>query len=234
VSPVEQDASGEGLHLGEDVEGMKRLVDIVGALVLGLLALPFIAGMALILAVELRAWPLFSQERVGRDGKLFRFVKLRTLPRSVPAYADKYALDTVSVHRFSAFLRRQHLDELPQLYLVLIGKMSLVGPRPEMPYLHNDLDPRFASERTSVRPGCTGLWQIGARCLALIGEAPEYDRFYVRYATLRLDAWIATRTVRNLFPGRHLLHLDEIPGWTLARRPVMEHELQEAVETVDA
>jgi lipopolysaccharide/colanic/teichoic acid biosynthesis glycosyltransferase len=203
---------------------MKRAVDVVAGCVLGVLALPAIALMALVTAIELRAWPFFIQDRVGRDGRLFRFVKLRTLPPSAPAYADKYALQTVSIRRFPGYLREHHLDELPQLFLVIIGRMSLVGPRPEMPNLHRKFDSQFAMERTAVRPGCTGLWQIGTRCEGLIGEAPEFDRFYVRNVSWRLDAWILWRTIRNFFPGRRLLSLDDVPRWAPQRPSVVDLE----------
>jgi lipopolysaccharide/colanic/teichoic acid biosynthesis glycosyltransferase len=203
---------------------MKRAVDVVAGCVLGVLALPAIASMALIAAIELRAWPFFLQDRVGRDGRLFRFVKLRTLPPSAPPYADKYALQGIPIRRFSNYLREHHLDELPQLFLVVTGRMSLVGPRPEMPNLHRKFDHQFAAERTNLRPGCTGLWQIGTRCEGLIGEAPEFDRFYVRNVSWRLDAWILWRTVRNFFPGRRLISLDDVPGWTPQQQRVVELE----------
>lgn len=203
---------------------MKRGVDVVAGIVLGVLALPVIAVLALIAAIELRAWPFFLQDRVGRNGELFRFVKLRTLPRSAPPYADKYALEDISIGRFCNYLRDHHLDELPQLLLVITGRMSLIGPRPEMPNLHRTFDRQFAAERTNLRPGCTGLWQIGTRCQGLIGEAPEFDRFYVRNVSWRLDTWILWRTIRNFFPGRSLVSLDDVPGWTPQHQRVIDLE----------
>ena len=92
-------------------------------------------------------------------------MKMRTLPTSCPSYTDKHQLDHVHIPAFCRLLRRLHLDELPQLVLVLWGHMSLVGPRPEMRHLHEQIDPDFARVRTSTRPGCTGLWQISEACL---------------------------------------------------------------------
>src|SRR5439155_24639230 len=111
-------------------------------------------------AISLRAWPFFVHERVARDGELFRFLKLRTLPPSAPRYASKYEIRTVQRSRLTAWMRQRHLDELPQLLLVVAGKMSLVGPPPEMAELHGSMEPAFARARTQVRPGCSGLWQI--------------------------------------------------------------------------
>ena len=92
-------------------------------------------------------------------------------------------------------LRGHHLDELPQLWLVIAGKMTLVGPRPEMPTLSASFDREFVADRVSVKPGCTGLWQVSQGSRGLIGESPEWDRHYVEHATLRLDLWIMFRTV---------------------------------------
>jgi lipopolysaccharide/colanic/teichoic acid biosynthesis glycosyltransferase len=104
--------------------------------------------------------------------------------------------------------------------------MSLVGPRPEMPGLHAQLGPDFAKMRTQVRPGCTGLWQISERCDHLIGEAPEYDAFYLTHRSLRLDAWILWRTLVMVARGT-TVNLAKVPSWTLgrgeaARLPVVE------------
>jgi lipopolysaccharide/colanic/teichoic acid biosynthesis glycosyltransferase len=173
---------------------IKRGFDIVSASALLVLALPVIVVAAIGSAIALRAWPFFVQQRVGRDGALFTFIKIRTLPPEAPAYCSKYDLGDVQIPAFTETLRRLHLDELPQLLLVVLGTMSLVGPRPEMPGLHAKLDPRFAATRTLARPGCTGLWQVGGHCDRLIGESPQYDTFYIAHQGLVLDLWILLRT----------------------------------------
>ncbi len=195
----------------------KRVVDLVAGSALALLAVPVIVGLALVMACSLRCSPLFVQQRVGRDGRSFRFWKLRTLPKAAPAYADKYAIEQIPIPRVARFLRATHLDELPQLFLVPLGLMSLVGPRPEMPQLHESGDQAFARARTSVRPGCTGLWQISAAYHRLIWEAPEYDLSYLRLANLRLDLWILWRTATMAVGRSRPVTLDEIPRWALHR-----------------
>ncbi len=97
--------------------------------------------------------------------------------------------------------------------------MSLIGPRPEMPVLHEEFDPRFAGLRTSVRPGCSGLWQIGEGADHLIFESPEYDDVYIANAGLRMDAWILWRTVWSMFRLTPPVTVDEIPDWVLRRQP---------------
>ena len=113
----------------------KRLLDLSVGIPLALLSLPFVVVFAVGSAVSYRAWPLFTQQRLGVNGRSFTFVKIRSLPVSAPDEADKYELAFVENNRCGRFLRRYHLDELPQLWLVVFGKMSLVGPRPEMPFL---------------------------------------------------------------------------------------------------
>jgi len=189
----------------------KRLFDVVVGTVLALLALPIIVVCAVGVMIQLRAQPFFVHRRVGRGGRPFLFVKLRTLPKSTPPYADKYAIGHLELPPFTRVLRRLHLDELPQLFLVPLGRMSLVGPRPEMPALHARLPRAFAGRRTAVRPGCTGLWQIGAHSDGLISEAPLYDQFYLDNRSLRLDLWIIGRTFGLLAGHGTIVDLGDIP-----------------------
>lgn len=201
---------------------VKRLCDVVIAGLLLLITLPMIVVCALGAAIALRSSPFFTQRRVGRDGKEFRFLKLRTLPPYAPQYATKYELGEVQIPRFCQALRRLHLDELPQLFLVMIGKMSLVGPRPEMGYLYAEFTDDFARERTSVRPGCTGLWQVSEHCQKMIHEHPEFDAHYLRNRSLRLDLWIVLRTLQMHLPGgqKRLVTLPALPAWARKDQPV--------------
>jgi lipopolysaccharide/colanic/teichoic acid biosynthesis glycosyltransferase len=204
---------------------VKRVIDVVVGTILVIVTLPLILLLAAISAVVLRAWPFFLHERVGYRGERFMVPKLRTLPPAVSATIDKYHVATLELPRFTRFLRRTHLDELPQLFLVPLGRMSLVGPRPEMPYLHKKGDPEFASMRVTKHPGCTGLWQIGRDADRLIWEAPAYDLFYVEHSSARLDLWILWRT-GLLFAGlAEPVSLDEVPAWALRQSPDQDDEL---------
>lgn len=194
----------------------KRCMDLVVGVLLATLTLAVVAVLAVLLAAELRAWPFFVQRRVGRDGRHFSLIKLRTLPPTTPAYADKYALSEVAVPPIARQLRRLHLDELPQLWLVVAGRMSLVGPRPEMPHLVEQIPADHAEIRQRVRPGCTGLWQVSVDAGGLIHEHPEYDRAYVLRRSWRLDAWILMRTALLMLgrPGAAPLHAAPLAGRT--------------------
>jgi lipopolysaccharide/colanic/teichoic acid biosynthesis glycosyltransferase len=188
----------------------KAAFDVIAGSVLALVALPVIAVCAIGAAIALRSWPFFVQRRVGFREREFRFVKIRSLPRCTPVATDKYSLDAVPIPRFARFLRASHLDELPQLLLVPLRKMSLVGPRPEMPEIATRYPAEFASVRTSMLPGCTGLWQVSEDASGMIYEAPEYDEFYIRNWSMRLDFWILWRTLRGLLEGQFIT-LEDLP-----------------------
>ena len=201
---------------------VKRCLDVTIATLLLVVALPVIAVFALISLVVLRTWPFFTQIRIGRNGEPFKLLKVRTLPTTTPRYAIKYELARVRIPRFSLMLRRLHLDELPQLLLVLTGKMSLVGPRPEMPNLYGAFDPDFADRRVSVRPGCTGLWQISEHCDRMIFEHPEFDSYYLDHRSLGLDLRLMVRSIRLLLPFGHpkMVTYAELGEWAAYRDTV--------------
>lgn len=208
----------------------KRLFDIVISLALLVVTLPFIAVMAVVLGVMFRAWPFFSQERVGKDGKVFHFIKLRTLPPHAPSHADKYTIQEIELPRLARVMRNKHLDELPQLLLVLTGKMSLVGPRPEMTYLHELGDREFAELRTTVRPGCAGLWQVSEHQDRMIWEAPVYDMAYIAHPSLGFDLWILMRTVLFMLHLKPAVALSDVPSRFL---PPVRYVMNDAAPLLD-
>lgn len=190
---------------------VKRVFDIVVGGALFIAALPMIMLLALVLAIELRALPFFVQERIGEDGRHFRFVKLRTLPPSTPRYALKHDLEHDALSPLRSFLRRRHLDELPQLWHVLVGDLSLVGPRPRMPDDFEPVDVGYAQWRVAVPQGCTGLWQIGRHQDELPSDHPEYDRFYIAHRSLLMDVWILWHTARQAIGLGAPIGLDDVP-----------------------
>lgn len=196
----------------------KRIVDVAVGTVLLIVALPVLVGLLALSAALYRTNPLFVHERIGRGGQTFRFAKVRTLPPSTGRYVDKFEVERLAVPRVMRFVRHVHLDEIPQLVHVVRGQMSLVGPRPEMPSLHHAMPAGFADERTRLRPGVTGLWQVSPACIGLIADAPEYDRTYVRHTSARLDAFVLWATLRKVI-GRGTVALDDVPTWALTPEP---------------
>lgn len=206
----------------------KRTLDVVLGTALALVAIPLIIVFAIGSAVAFRAWPIFVHRRTGRFGRPFRFPKIRSLPANAPRAADKYViLLGVERNRWSRFLRRTHLDELPQLFLVPFGRLSLVGPRPEMPELADKYPTSFAVSRTRVRPGCTGLWQISEASRGLIPENPQYDESYVANVSLRLDLWVLARSLRVLL-GAPKIALEAVPDSLVPTQPAQRTVPREA------
>lgn len=184
ADPCEMAATSHGhtLYVG------KRLFDVLVGLVLSLLTLPIVVVLAAISTFKFRSSPFFVQERVGLNGLPFRCVKIRSLPATTPAYLDKLALNHhIEPTGWCRFLRRFHLDELPQFWHVVGGSMSLVGPRPMIASIIAEVPYETEKVRHSVRPGITGPWQVsvdGARSLL---DCLEYDEAYVRSADLLVD-----------------------------------------------
>jgi lipopolysaccharide/colanic/teichoic acid biosynthesis glycosyltransferase len=190
---------------------------VLGTL-LALALLPVMVVLAVVLAIIFRGSPLFVHERVGERGRPIRFVKLRSMPRETPKYATQDKVEDIDIPRFARFLRRTHLDELPQLFLVPFGRLSLVGPRPAMPEEYEPVDADYRDVRLTVPQGCTGLWQIGRHTDRLPSHAPEYDFFYVDHTSVRLDLLILWWTALRMVGLGQARSLDDIPSW--ARRAI--------------
>ena len=196
---------------------VKRAVDLAAVLLAAPVWLPLVGAAALAVYLGDRRSPFYAQERIGEGGRPFRTRKLRTMVpnaeavltralASDPALRDewettfKLARDP-RITRVGALLRRTSLDELTQLFDVLQGTMSLVGPRPLPRYHHEDLPQRVRDLRERVRPGITGLWQVSGRSDAGNVGMERWDPYYVRNWSLWLDAVILVRTVQVVLKG---------------------------------
>lgn len=139
--------------------------------------------------------PIFTQERVGQNGKLFKMYKFRTMHTDVDPYAvAPQDRGDSRITKYGHWLRATSIDELPQLLNVLKDEMSLVGPRPEMPFIAKSYD-GWQKRRLSVKPGITGMWQILGRKDLPMHENLQYDFYYIRNRSLGLDMSILLRTV---------------------------------------
>jgi len=137
----------------------------------------------------------FVHHRAGKGGRLFRLWKLRTLRKDADPYVPAYQFKQAGQITLSGkFLRRHRIDELPQLFSVLSGRMSLVGPRPEIPQILSKYKPEHA-ERLMVRPGVTGLWQLMGNRGIGIHQEMVYDEYYLYNACLWLDIKILVLTI---------------------------------------
>jgi len=179
---------------------VKRAIDVaVSTAWLAILA-PLFALIAALVKATSPGSVLFVQDRVGKDGCPFSIYKFRTMYRDAPQYSySPGAGDDPRITPLGRFLRHTSLDELPQLVNVLLGHMSMVGPRPEMPFIVEQYTP-VQRRRLEVKPGITGLWQLSADRAFPIHENIEYDLYYVRHRSLFMDVAILLHTV--IFAGR--------------------------------
>ncbi len=191
-------------------ETIKRVMDIAICL-LGLpFALPIGLLLALIIYADSGAAPIYRHQRIGKGGRPFTIYKFRTMVRGADALLKNYLAQNPELAeewrktqklkndprltRSGHFLRKYSLDELPQIYNILRGEMSLVGPRP---IVENEKEKygRYFEEYCMVRPGLTGLWQTSGRNNTTYSQRVAYDHYYINNWTVWLDLWILAKTV---------------------------------------
>lgn len=188
-------------HLSPQQAVVKRVLDL--AVVLG--TAPIWGALWAVIAIYLKftqGGPVhFTHERVGKDGRVFRLIKFRTMTADTDpqSTAPKDATDP-RITRAGRWLRKTSLDELPQLINVLVGDMSLVGPRPEMPFIVAGYE-EWQRRRLDVLPGITGLWQVIGRKNLPLHYNLEYDFYYIRNQSLWLDVTILLRTIPAVVTG---------------------------------
>jgi exopolysaccharide biosynthesis polyprenyl glycosylphosphotransferase len=183
-------------------EPLKRAFDLVGVLTLLAPAALLMLWCAWRIRRTSPGPALFRQQRVGRDGRIFEMYKFRTMHADAEPYAvaPRDRADA-RLTPYGSWLRATSIDELPQLLNVLKGEMSLVGPRPEMPFIVDTYD-EWQRRRLEVKPGITGLWQILGRKDLPMHENLQYDFYYIRNRSLALDASILIRTAWAVFSRR--------------------------------
>ncbi|HUT31189.1 MAG TPA: sugar transferase [Sedimentisphaerales bacterium] len=173
----------------------KRCFDVVACSLMLVPALIALGLAALVILIREGRPIFFIHQRAGKEGRLFWMPKLRTLRRQAKPYEPFAHLHNASfVTPTGDFLRRHKLDELPQLFSVLTGRMSLIGPRPALPNVVEGYD-SFQRKRLLARPGVTGLWQVMGNHHVGMHEDMKYDLYYLRRASLWLDIKILAMTV---------------------------------------
>ena len=192
---------------------VKRLLDIVLASLLLLLAAPLLAAAAGAIKLGSRGPVIYRQRRVGRAGVDFDLLKLRTMVSGAEQMGAGLAVDEGDprITRVGALLRRWSLDELPNLVNVVKGDMSIVGPRPTVRSQVDQYTPRQRG-RLAVPPGITGWAQVSGRAALPWHERIELDLWYIEHWSLRLDLRILARTAKLLLSGQGL-YRGETGGW---------------------
>ena len=173
----------------------KRFLDIVSSAILIALSLPVWVILAIMIKLESKGPIFFHQTRVGQNGRPFEILKFRSMKVDAPKYArspDEHSDPRIT--RVGRFLRKTSFDEVPQLINVLKGDMSLVGPRPEMPFITAEYGP-LETTRLSVPQGITGFWQLSADRRYAIHQSLEYDLYYIQNRTVLMDIAILLHTL---------------------------------------
>ena len=199
--------------LSDYQRAMKRAFDLVVTLGLLPAVLPLIGVIAALIRIDSRGPVLFRQKRVGENGRLFEMYKFRTMVPDAATPGERAALIDEHGHaiyktprdprvtKAGRFLRRTSLDELPQLFNVLKGDMSLVGPRPELPFLVEQYE-LWQRKRFAVPQGMTGWWQVNGRSDKPMHLHTDEDLYYVQNYSLLLDLWIVLKTILVVLRGK--------------------------------
>jgi exopolysaccharide biosynthesis polyprenyl glycosylphosphotransferase len=192
---------------------VKRLFDLVAGTFITLLALPLMMLVALAIRVDSPGQVLFRQKRVGENGRLFDMFKFRSMVVNAEALQDQVTQvdeeghvvhkvkDDPRVTRVGRFIRRWSLDELPQFFNVLKGDISLVGPRPELPWLVDEYAP-WQRKRFAVPQGVTGWWQVNGRSDKMMHLHTDEDLYYIQNYSLWLDIFIILKTPWAILRGK--------------------------------
>lgn len=192
---------------------VQRVLDLVIAGPLSALTAPVVAVLAVAIRLESPGHPLYTQTRVGKDGQPFQIYKLRTMVRGAEFTGAGLAIQQGDdrITRMGTFLRRYSLDELPNLWNVLRGEMSIVGPRPTLGVQVEQYTERQWG-RLAVKPGITGWAQVNGRASLPWPERIELDLWYVSHRSLLLDLRILARTVQMVLGGENI-YKGERGGW---------------------
>jgi lipopolysaccharide/colanic/teichoic acid biosynthesis glycosyltransferase len=196
---------------------VNRALDVAGASLGLALASPFLAAAAIAVKLDDGGPVLYRQQRVGKGGREFELVKLRTMVVGAERQGTGWAVNhgDPRITRVGALLRRLSLDEVPQLWNVVRGEMSLVGPRPTLAYQVEQYTPR-QRRRLDVRPGITGWAQVQGRASLPWEERIELDVWYVEHRSPWLDLKILARTPLALFGGTYK---GKTGGWRAGEPP---------------
>jgi lipopolysaccharide/colanic/teichoic acid biosynthesis glycosyltransferase len=183
---------------------VNRALDVLGAGVVLAVASPLLAAAAVAIRLDSGGPVLFKQRRVGKDGREFELLKLRTMVVNAERLGAGYAVDVGDsrITRIGRFLRRTSIDELPQLWNVIRGDMSLIGPRPTLAYQVEKYTPR-QRRRLEVLPGLTGWAQVHGRAKLPWDERIELDVWYVDHRSLKTDLLILVLTPVALVSGTY-------------------------------
>lgn len=205
INLIEKSLQSKYIHFA-----VKRFFDIIASLILLIILSPLFLALIIYIKLDSKGHAIFKQIRVGKDSKLFTIYKFRTMYEGADKdFAKKVSKEELSdfvfqekndkrVTRAGKLLRAASLDELPQLFNIIKGDMSLIGPRPEIPDIANYYN-EHERIRLMVKPGVSGLAQVNGRGDLSLGETIEYDIKYIKDFSIALDLRIFFETIKVVF-----------------------------------
>ncbi len=180
---------------------IKRILDIILSIIVLIILCPFLVIFSIIIKIESKGPVLFKQKRVGKNKKLFTIYKFRTMrtdtPKDMPTHMLKNAENYIT--KFGNIMRKTSIDELPQLFNILKGDMSIIGPRPALWNQDDLIKERDKYHANDIRPGLTGWAQVNGRDELEIPVKAKYDGEYVEKMSLWFDIKIFFKTIINVF-----------------------------------
>jgi len=189
---------------------IKRLIDLFGSMIGAIIISPILIIIALLIKLTSKGPVFFKQERLGKDGKSFKILKFRTMVVNAEKIGDGLSVKSQNdnrITRIGRLLRATSLDELPQLFNVILGQMSLVGPRPPVTYFpydgYNDY-PEWAKKRFTMRPGVTGLTQVTVRNSVSWDERIKVDNEYIDSFNVWFDIKLLFKTIGRIFKSQNI------------------------------
>lgn len=186
---------------------MKRLIDLILTIIAMIILAPFALVIAMLVISTSPGPALYWSDRVGRHGKIFRMPKFRTMKVGTPAIATHLVRDPrAALTPVGGFMRRTSLDEIPQLWCILTGEMSLVGPRPALFNQDDLIELRREHGVDALKPGLTGWAQINGRDELEIPVKVAFDKEYLERRSLTFDMMIICRTARKLIGDSTVTH----------------------------
>lgn len=206
---LEGSRSDQGYRLGElDISRgyliLKRLIDIVGSLIGLIIGVPILILACIAVVIESKGNPIFSQKRVGLNNKEFNMYKVRSMTMDAEKNGAQWATKNDSrVTRVGTFIRKTRIDEIPQLFNILKGDMTIVGPRPEREIFYKEFEktiPNFR-DRLLVKPGLTGYAQVNGGYDLSPKEKLDRDLYYIQNRNLFIDIKLMFSTVKVVFTG---------------------------------
>lgn len=173
---------------------IKRFFDVFVAIILLLSLAPFYLIIALVIYIQDSGPAIFRQKRVGKDGEEFMFYKFRSMPLSTPNVESRET-SKISITPFGKFIRRTNLDELPQLYNVINGEMSFIGPRPSLPTQIELIEMRKSNGSLTIKPGLTGWAQVNSFDGMSVSQKAKFDGEYIQRVSFLFDLLIFYKTL---------------------------------------